>query len=1321
MKNRLILLVLFLINAYLSVAQVELVKDINPSAPAFESNEKLIVFDGKLLFTANDGSVGNELWVSDGTEAGTTLLKDINPGVNNSFPLNLTSTSSRLYFRGFSDNEGWELYYTDGTIAGTMLNTDLIPGASGSSPSNLYAAGNNLFYIAENPSGGGRELFVTNTTITADVLSTYPNDNPGSLTASSLNDSLIYTPPSVSGADPNGYELYYATSSSTGLLKDLDPGTQHTFFNGFKTISGEVYFFADTTITASNLDLWKTNGTEAGTVLIKELPGNSAGTLLTAVDNGLIFFVASASGIGPELFVTDGTEAGTELVKAINPANTFTGSEISSITPAGERIFFGARDGSTGKELWVSDGTEAGTVLVKDINPGAAFGLDVSINPMIWFDGKLYFAADDGTNGMELWVTDGTEAGTVMVEDINPGSAGSDPAQLVEFEGSIYFVATDATNGRELRKYTPEVSSSISGTVTDFDSGNLLSNVSIENISQGETVQTDGSGQYTIAAVVEDTIVFTLNDYVPDTVIIAGGQSVYDVQLQFNPCYDVSCGFGETCFEGLCYPEIEGTVTHATTGNVLEGVSIENIDRGLSALSGSDGSYNISAATGDSLIFSLQEYLNDTVVVAAGVSVYNVSLTPIEPCTDVFCDFGETCVDGQCLDLCESAECAEDEYCDNGTCLPLDPCDGVACPIGQVCFEGSCYDPVTSGVVKDQQRNPLDSVLVYHIETQDTLYSDFNGTYFTQTPGNYIFLKEGFSSNKVYLYEGARNIIMSRNPCEGVLCPIGQVCYAGSCYEPVEQFNLSFTVKDIFTDQPIPDIKVSPLNNYSNVITTNSNGQASLTLPYPTQVIFRDTTGIYNEIIISPSDINQTVYLRAAACEGVQCPIGEVCYEGSCYEPTTTNEFFDGYIFDGDSLPLNNVYVSVGPNQTTTNDYGYFTLDAVGNLDSLYAWISKTGFINVEQQLYKNALNEAYIFEEDPCQNTHCPIGQVCYDGSCYDPAQDDPNPDLCEGIYCPIGQVCYEGSCYDPCDESGPEICYDTLPDACDGVACPIGQECENGVCYDQCVNDTSSEALCFSLSIDPCENITPPAGYICINGVVVPDCPNNTSACTIADVCSIISCPPGDVCFTCFDPTGINTSGTSNIMGQLNLSGINNGGRLLEESNENQFVYLMEVETGRKTAIAKSDASGEFLMQNIPDGTYQVFLSAKGYFMEEMTVEVGAFENISLSFSSSDRLVNMGVGRVTSVSSSIEGAKGSWYPVPNTTATFYINESDDLNRIELYNAQGTQIDLNYTVDNLGARKRLSLNEALNAGVYLLKWQTDGTNDYCTQRIILK
>ena len=78
-------------------------------------------------------------------------------------------------------------------------------------------------------------------------------------------------------------------------------------------------------------------------------------------------------------------------------------------------LFFRADDGTNGDELWQSDGTAAGTTLVKDIVREAAVRIRSSLTNV---NGTLFFSADDGTNGYELWQSDGTAAGTTLVKDI---------------------------------------------------------------------------------------------------------------------------------------------------------------------------------------------------------------------------------------------------------------------------------------------------------------------------------------------------------------------------------------------------------------------------------------------------------------------------------------------------------------------------------------------------------------------------------------------------------------------------------------------------------------------------------------------------------------------------------------------------------------------------------------------------------------------------------------------------------------------------------------------------------------------------------------
>ncbi len=92
------------------------------------------------------------------------------------------------------------------------------------------------------------------------------------------------------------------------------------------------------------------------------------------------------------------------------------------------RLYFGANDGTIGSELWRTDGTKAGTKLVEDINPAAGS----SPFRLAAFKHRVYFSADDGTHGRELWRTDGSAQGTKLFKDIRPGMGGSIPCELVK-------------------------------------------------------------------------------------------------------------------------------------------------------------------------------------------------------------------------------------------------------------------------------------------------------------------------------------------------------------------------------------------------------------------------------------------------------------------------------------------------------------------------------------------------------------------------------------------------------------------------------------------------------------------------------------------------------------------------------------------------------------------------------------------------------------------------------------------------------------------------------------------------------------------------
>lgn len=352
-----------------------LVKDINSTGGSEPGG--FVRFNGATYFYANDGIHGFELWKTDGSGSGTQLIQDINPGDLHSAPQQLTPFLGRLYFAATTAETGRELWSTDGTALGTTLVHDINPGALSSDPSTLLKAGQSLVFRAGNDAGA--ELWMTGT-----------------------------------------------TAGSTRLIVDLHPGAQGSVPTYPTRLRGAVYFSADDSVAPGggfDRELWKTDGTAAGTVRVKDInpgPGTSIPGELTRLGERIVF-KAQEPGFGPELWQTDGTEEGTTLLADINPGPA--AGFPSNLVTVGREIFFIADDGQSGRELWKTDGSANGTVRVKDINPGAESSSPIGVP----FRGGYLFAADHVDYGRELWFSDGSEAGTRLVKDINPGPELSTP------------------------------------------------------------------------------------------------------------------------------------------------------------------------------------------------------------------------------------------------------------------------------------------------------------------------------------------------------------------------------------------------------------------------------------------------------------------------------------------------------------------------------------------------------------------------------------------------------------------------------------------------------------------------------------------------------------------------------------------------------------------------------------------------------------------------------------------------------------------------------------------------------------------------------
>ncbi|MCC7026757.1 MAG: T9SS type A sorting domain-containing protein [Saprospiraceae bacterium] len=186
--------------------------------------------------------------------------------------------------------------------------------------------------------------------------------------------------------------------------------------------------------------------------------------------NSNLFFTATNTSLGSELYITDGTPAKTKLVKDIYPILS-EGSSPKFLTEFNGQLLFAAQENLHGLELWISDGTDAGTHIVKDINPGSSESMSGSVGKgrqIISFKNKAYFFAKDkpGENPA-LWETDGTEQGTIKIFTFN--STFPDPNNLTIFQNNLYFtVKENSTIGYEL--YSFDISSKSLKLVKDITS-----------------------------------------------------------------------------------------------------------------------------------------------------------------------------------------------------------------------------------------------------------------------------------------------------------------------------------------------------------------------------------------------------------------------------------------------------------------------------------------------------------------------------------------------------------------------------------------------------------------------------------------------------------------------------------------------------------------------------------------------------------------------------------------------------------------------------------------------------------------------------------
>lgn len=456
---RIIILLPLVMISFFSSAQ-QMVMDINVGEQS-SNPDNLVDVNGVLYFSAYTINEGYELWKSDGTEAGTVMVKDIATGTLGSLPTLLTNVNGILFFAAYTANGENELWKSDGTSAGTVIVKDINPNSGiygGADPYKLINVNGTLFFTAvDGTVGYNRELWKSDGTIAGTVMVKNIDPTSGSYPENfiNINGTLFF-----SAKDDLGEGLWKSDGSLSGTVKLKEFSTLLDVYgiSHFTKVNNTLYFLIDYFSNPSGfVELWKSDGTIAGTVTVKKIQLSPSSTTYLTSCNGELYFNATNGINGEELWKSDGTSAGTVMVKDINESSA--GSYPMKLTTFNNELYFSAYTTDEGTELWKSDGTANGTVMVKAINDGIYSG-----NPgnLVVFKNSLLFRACDNDiyNPCNTWKTDGTNAGTIKhpnsnldygIENVH-GQMIS-PAYAIVGNTTLFFSSLNGGYGRELWKY----------------------------------------------------------------------------------------------------------------------------------------------------------------------------------------------------------------------------------------------------------------------------------------------------------------------------------------------------------------------------------------------------------------------------------------------------------------------------------------------------------------------------------------------------------------------------------------------------------------------------------------------------------------------------------------------------------------------------------------------------------------------------------------------------------------------------------------------------------------------------------------------------
>ncbi len=417
-----------------------LVKDICPTCSA--NPIPIAATGGVAFFGVRDGSGSYQLLRSDGTPERTQILTAFTFWREQDVEIAAVDPLRGLLFFVGADEAGFEPWVSDGTVAGTRRIANVIQPSGRLAPSEMVYAAGRVYFVAFTQEDLP-ELWTTDGTSdgTTRLVAAQAGDGQGGLGALTPFGGLVL----FRGFSPEqGLEPWVTdgTPAGTRPLGDLNPGpagSLFAFFNSFLSTPAGIAFTA--AIGDGQSRLFSTNGTPTGTRSI--LPASAdAGLSVLPLGDRFVIPVATAEQ-GEELWISNGTPNGTRLLKDVCPGTC--SSSLVLLGTVGDLVVFSASDGATGIEPWVTDGTTAGTRQLRDLCTGSC----ESRPDRAWTLGSSLLFSGRGAQGInELWRTDGTPAGTVSVAELPASPPGSEAALLPN--GDLLLALGESSGPRDL-------------------------------------------------------------------------------------------------------------------------------------------------------------------------------------------------------------------------------------------------------------------------------------------------------------------------------------------------------------------------------------------------------------------------------------------------------------------------------------------------------------------------------------------------------------------------------------------------------------------------------------------------------------------------------------------------------------------------------------------------------------------------------------------------------------------------------------------------------------------------------------------------------